>query len=140
MKKLLTLITVFASMMMWAQTQVSGTVTDADGQPLPGANIVLDGSTGAVSDFDGNFSLSTDQQPPFSLTVSSVGFESATVEVTSASGSLTIQLSEGSTQLDEIVVSASRFAQRIFESPVTVEKFNLQQIAEYTSCGFFQWP
>lgn len=137
MKKLLTLITVFASMMVWAQTQVSGTVTDADGQPLPGANIVLDGSTGAVSDFDGNFSLSTDQQPPFSLTVSSVGFESATVEVTSASGSLTIQLSEGSTQLDEIVVSASRFAQRIFESPVTVEKFNLQQIAETPAADFF---
>ena len=137
MKKLLTLITVFTSMMMWAQTQVSGTVTDADGQPLPGANIVLDGSTGAVSDFDGNFSLSTDQQPPFSLTVSSVGFESATVEVTSASGSLTIQLSEGSTQLDEIVVSASRFAQRIFESPVTVEKFNLQQIAETPAADFF---
>ena len=137
MKKLLTLITVFTSMMMWAQTQVSGTVTDADGQPLPGANIVTDGSTGAVSDFDGNFSLSTDQQPPFSLTVSSVGFESATVEVTSASGSLTIQLSEGSTQLDEIVVSASRFAQRIFESPVTVEKFNLQQIAETPAADFF---
>ena len=137
MKKLLTLIIVFASTMIWAQTQVSGTVTDADGQPLPGANIVLDGSTGAVSDFDGNFSLSTDQQPPFSLTVSSVGFESTTVEVTSASGSLTIQLSEGSTQLDEIVVSASRFAQRIFESPVTVEKFNLQQIAETPAADFF---
>ena len=137
MKKLLTLITVFASLSMWAQTQVSGTVTDADGQPLPGANIVLDGSTGAVSDFDGNFSLSTDQQPPFSLTVSSVGFESATVDVTSATGSLTIQLSEGSTQLDEIVVSASRFAQRIFESPVTVEKFNVQQIAATPSADFF---
>jgi outer membrane receptor protein involved in Fe transport len=137
MKKLLTLITVFASTMIWAQTQVSGTVTDADGQPLPGANIVLDGSTGAVSDFDGNFSFSTDQQPPFSLAVSSVGFESATVEVTSASGSLTVQLSEGNTQLDEIVVSASRFAQRIFESPVTVEKFNVQQIAATPSADFF---
>jgi outer membrane receptor protein involved in Fe transport len=137
MKKLLTLITVFASTMIWAQTQVSGTVTDADGQPLPGANIVLDGSTGAVTDFDGNFSLSTDQQPPFSLIVSSVGFESASVEVTSASGSLTVQLSEGNTQLDEIVVSASRFAQRIFESPVTVEKFNVQQIAATPSADFF---
>ena len=137
MKKLLTLIAVFASFTMWAQTQVSGTVTDADGQPLPGANIVLDGTTGAVSDFDGNFSLSTDQQPPFTLTVSSVGFESTTVDVTSASGSLTIQLSEGSTQLDEIVVSASRFAQRIFESPVTVEKFNVQQIAATPSADFF---
>ena len=137
MKKLLTLIAVFASFTMWAQTQVSGTVTDAEGQPLPGANIVLDGTTGAVSDFDGNFSLSTDQQPPFTLTVSSVGFESTTVDVTSASGSLTIQLSEGSTQLDEIVVSASRFAQRIFESPVTVEKFNVQQIAATPAADFF---
>ena len=137
MKKLLTLIAVFASFTMWAQTQVSGTVTDADGQPLPGANIVLDGTTGAVSDFDGNFSLSTDQQPPFSLTVSSVGFESATVEVTSATGSLTIQLSEGSTQLDEIVVSASRMAERIFESPVTVEKFSLQEIENTPSADYF---
>ena len=137
MKKLLTLIAVFASFTMWAQTQVSGTVTDADGQPLPGANIVLDGTTGAVSDFDGNFSLSTDQQPPFSLTVSSVGFESATIEVTSATGSLTIQLSEGSTQLDEIVVSASRMAERIFESPVTVEKFSLQEIENTPSADYF---
>ena len=137
MKKLLTLIIVFASTLIWAQTKVSGTVTDTDGQPLPGANIVLDGSTGAVSDFDGNFSLSTDQQPPFSLNITSVGFESATVEVTSASVTLTIQLSEGSTQLDEIVVSASRFAQRIFESPVTVEKFNVQQIAATPSADFF---
>ena len=137
MKKLLTFIAVFASFTMWAQTQVSGTVTDADGQPLPGANIVLDGTTGAVSDFDGNFSLSTDQQPPFSLTVSSVGFESATVEVTSATGSLTIQLSEGSTQLDEIVVSASRMAERIFESPVTVEKFSLQEIENTPSADYF---
>ena len=39
----------FTSLAMWAQTQVSGTVTDADGQPLPGANIVLDGNTVAVS-------------------------------------------------------------------------------------------
>lgn len=137
MKKLLTLIAVFASFTMWAQTQVSGTVTDSDGQPLPGANIVLDGTTGAVSDFDGNFSLSTDQQPPFSLTVSSVGFESATVEVTSVTGTLTIQLSEGSTQLDEIVVSASRMAERIFESPVTVEKFSLQEIENTPSADYF---
>ena len=137
MKKLLTLITVFASMTMWAQTQVSGTVTDADGQPLPGANIVLDGSTGAVSDFDGNFSITTNQQPPFSLTVSSVGFQSTSVEVNSSTASLNIQLSEGSTQLDEIVVSASRFAQRIFESPVTIEKYSVQQIAATPAADFF---
>ena len=137
MKKLLTLIAVFASFSMWAQTQVSGTVTDADGQPLPGANIVLDGTTGAVSDFDGNFSLSTDKQLPFKLTVSSVGFESTTVDVTQASGSLTIQLSEESTQLDEIVVSASRMAERIFESPVTVEKFSLQEIENTPSADYF---
>ena len=137
MKKLLTLITAFASLTMWSQTQVSGTVTDADGQPLPGANIVLDGSTGTVSDFDGNFSITTNQQPPFSLTVSSIGFQSTSVEVNSSTASLNIQLSEGSTQLDEIVVSASRFAQRIFESPVTIEKYSVQQIAATPAADFF---
>lgn len=137
MKKLLSLIALFVAVSVSAQTTVSGTVTDSNGQPLPGANVVLDASTGTVADFDGNFVLVTDQQPPFSISVSSVGFETATVQVSSSNLTLSVQLSDANTQLDEIVVSASRVAQRIFESPVTVEKFNVQQITSSPSADFF---
>lgn len=127
----------FVSTAVIAQTQVSGTVTDSNGQPIPGANVVLDNTTGTVSDFDGNFSLSTSKTPPFTLTVSSVGLETKTVNVTSAAQSLSIVLGESATQLDEIVVSASRMAERIFESPVTVEKFSLQQIERTPAADYF---
>jgi outer membrane receptor protein involved in Fe transport len=137
MKKLFSLIAFVAAICVSAQTTVSGTVTDSDGQPLPGANVVLDSSNGTVADFDGNFVLVTDQQPPFSISVSSVGFETSSVQVSSSNLTLSIQLSDANTQLDEIVVSASRVAQRIFESPVTVEKFNVQQITNSPSADFF---
>ena len=40
------------------QTQISGSITDADGVPLPGANIVEKGtSNGVTADFDGNFTI-----------------------------------------------------------------------------------
>ena len=120
-----------------AQTQVSGTVTDANGQPVPGASVVLDSNTGTVTDFDGNFSLNTSKTPPFSLTVSNVGLETKTVTISSAVQSLSVTLGESATQLDEIVVSASRMAERIFESPVTVEKFSIQQIERTPSADYF---
>lgn len=120
-----------------AQTQVSGTVTDANGQPVPGASVVVDSNTGTVTDFDGNFSLSTSKTPPFDITVSNVGLETKTVTVSSAAQSLSITLGESATQLDEIVVSASRMAERIFESPVTVEKFSLQQIERTPAADYF---
>ena len=120
-----------------AQTQVSGTVSDSNGQPVPGASVVLDTNTGTVTDFDGKFSLSTSQAPPFTLTISNVGLETKTVTVSSAALSLSITLGESSTQLDEIVISASRIAQRLFESPVTVEKFSTTQIQATPSADYF---
>ena len=39
------------STVLVAQTQISGTVTDKDGQPVPGANVVVDNLTGAATDF-----------------------------------------------------------------------------------------
>jgi len=137
MKLFLQALLLLVSTAVAAQTQVSGTVTDANGQPVPGANVVIDNTTGTVTDFDGNFSLNTSKTPPFTLTVSSVGLETKSVSVTSAMQSIRITLGETTTQLDEIVVSASRMAERIFESPVTVEKFSLQQIARTPSADYF---
>ena len=121
----------------YAQTTVTGTVTDETGQPLPGANVVVVGaSTGAITDFDGKYSLTYDQSPPFSIQASSVGFETNTQEVTTNPQTIDFTMEEGNV-LDEIVISASRTPERIFESPVTVERFGLKEIKNTASADFY---
>ena len=137
MKFLLQVMLLCFSTAVVAQTQISGTVTDNDGQPVPGASVVLDSTTGTVTDFDGKFTLNTSQTPPFTITVSSVGLETKSVTVSSAAQTLSITLGASSTELDEIVVSASRIAQRLFESPVTVEKFSTRDIQATPSADYF---
>ena len=121
----------------YAQTTVKGNVTDDSGQPLPGANVIVVGTTtGTVTDFDGNFTLTVNQDPPFSIQISSVGFESSTQEVTSNNQTINVVLKEGN-ELDEVVISASRTPERIFESPVTVERFGLKEIKNTASADFY---
>jgi outer membrane receptor protein involved in Fe transport len=121
----------------YAQTTVNGTVTDDSGQPLPGANVIVVGtSTGTITDFDGKYTLTIDQAPPFSIRVSSVGFETGTQDVTTNPQTLDFILKEGN-ELDEVVISASRTPERIFESPVTVERFGLKDIKTTASSDFY---
>jgi hypothetical protein len=56
-----------------AQNTITGKVIDgASGRPIAGANLVVKGTTsGTVSDGGGNFSLRSNQAPPFTLVVSS---------------------------------------------------------------------
>ena len=68
MKRILSLIAVLFSTLIFAQTTVTGTVTDDNNDPIPGANIVLNEMNGTIADFDGNFSISVNQNPPFTLT------------------------------------------------------------------------
>ncbi len=137
MKTILKIMMLLSVALTYSQTTVTGKVTDASGQPLPGANVIVVGtSTGTISDFDGNYTLNTPQTPPFSLQASSVGFETSTKEVTSTNQTIDFKLSEG-TSLDEVVISASRTPERVFESPVTVERFGLKEIKNTASAGFY---
>jgi len=128
---------VLFSTIIFAQTTVTGSVSDEDNNPIPGANVVVDAMTGTVSDFDGNFSISVDQAPPFTITVSSVGFDSVTLNVSASNLNFNVQLTESQNLLDEIVVSASRIAERLFESPVSIEKFDYKDVAQSTGADFY---
>ncbi|MGV8815079.1 MAG: TonB-dependent receptor [Gelidibacter sp.] len=137
MKTILKIMMLLSVALTYAQTTVKGHVTDATGQPLPGANVIIVGtSTGTVTDFDGNYILNASQKPPFSIQVSSVGFETITKQVTATTQTLDFKLNEG-TSLDEVVISASRTPERVFESPVTVERFGLKEINNTASAGFY---
>ncbi len=137
MKRILSMIAVLFSTIIFAQTTVTGSVSDEDNNPIPGANVVVDAMNGTVSDFDGNFSISVDQAPPFTITVSSVGFDSVTLNVSASNLNFNVQLTESQNLLDEIVVSASRIAERLFESPVSIEKFDYKDIAQSTGADFY---
>ena len=121
----------------FAQSTIKGKIIDDTGLPLPGANIIVVGtSIGTVSDFDGNYSLKTKLDPPFSIRISYAGFETKTLEVTSNNQTIDVTLSEGN-ELDEVVISASRTPERIFESPVTVERFGLKELKNSASADFY---
>ena len=137
MKTILRIFTLLFGVISFAQTTVTGTVNDQDGMPLPGANIIVIGtSTGAISDFDGKFTLSVSQAPPFEVQISSVGFTTVNEKVTANNQVLSIVMEEGS-YLDEVIVSASRTPERIFESPVTVERIGIREIRNTASSDFY---
>jgi iron complex outermembrane receptor protein len=120
----------------YAQTTINGSVTDQNSQPLTGANVIVDGtSTGAMTDFDGNYSFTVNSEGSVTVTASMMGFKSSSQSADS-SGTLNFLLEDG-TFLDEVVVSASRTPQRIFESPVTIERFGVKEIANTASSDFY---
>ena len=137
MRTILSLVLLFCCTLTFAQTTITGTVMDNNGLPIPGANVIVTGtSSGSETDFDGNFTVTTDSNPPFSVQASSVGFSTETMDVTSKNQNLNFILQEGSI-LDEVVLSASRTPERIFESPVTVERFGLKEIKNTASADFY---
>ena len=136
MRTILKIFMMLFCVFSYAQTTVTGSVTDSNSQPLSGATVVIVGSsTGVVADFDGNYSITSDMDTPFTLQASSVGFQAMSAEVSSSS---TVNfVLEDNTALDAVVVSASRTPQRIFESPVTIERFGTKDIATNASADFY---
>lgn len=90
------------SSVLLAQNSVTGTVTDDQGVPIPGASIVVKGtSNGTVSDFDGNFSIAVEDGNV--LSVSYLGYKP--IEVTyNGQSNLSVTMTEDTAQLDEVVV------------------------------------
>ncbi|MBS7232543.1 TonB-dependent receptor [Flavobacterium psychroterrae] len=132
------LIMLFFSGITFAQNTITGSVTDGNKQSIPGANVSVVGDRSATStDFDGTFKLSTSVKLPLTLKVTAVGFESKTINVTSASQKVNVILKDEETKLDEIVVSASRTPERVIESPVTIERMGIQEIRNTTAPTFY---
>lgn len=127
------------SITMVAQTTITGTVKDAKtGETLLGANIKISGkAVGTTTDFDGKFTLTVTDQPPFTIEVSMLGFQTAKVEITKNKQEVEVSLTENATALDEVVISASRTPERILESPVTVERLDARAIKNSTAPSFY---
>jgi iron complex outermembrane receptor protein len=134
------LLLLFATIETFAQTNISGNVTDAvSGEPLAGVNIIVKGRViGTITNTEGNFNLSVSAAPPMTLVFSFVGYRSQELEITDANTtSVEIKLEEQTILGQEIVVSASRVEESILKSPVTVEKLDLLAIRQTPAADFF---
>jgi len=102
---ILTLLLAFVVQLTFAQEKtISGTVSDGSGLPLPGATVLVKGtSSGTSSDFDGKYSINVDQGG--TLVFSFVGYTTKEVAV-GASNSINVILQEDAEALEEVVVTA----------------------------------
>ncbi|MCZ2392329.1 MAG: carboxypeptidase-like regulatory domain-containing protein [Chitinophagales bacterium] len=138
-KTLLLLFLISITISAFAQVTIVGKVTDNSKEPLIRANVLLkESGQGTITDFEGNFSLVVNKKPPFVLHVSYLGFQSKDVNINSSTDNLSIILEEESSILNEVVISASRVEEKILESPVTIEKLDLQTIKTSASPDFFE--
>ncbi|WP_375587759.1 TonB-dependent receptor plug domain-containing protein [Flagellimonas aurea] len=102
---LLTLLLAFVVHISYAQDKtITGTVTDADGLPLPGVNIVVEGTTtGTQTDFDGNYAITASEGQTLLFTY--IGQRPST-KVVGASSVVDVQMVEDTQALEEVVVTA----------------------------------
>ncbi|MEX2352323.1 MAG: carboxypeptidase-like regulatory domain-containing protein [Balneolaceae bacterium] len=118
---------------------VSGTVTDESGVPVAGASVVVQGSVvGVATRQDGTFTLTYSGEPPITLVISMVGFQSREISIESNSVTgLVIELQEQVIMGSDVVVSASRYEESILRSPVSIEKMDLRTIRDTPAPGFY---
>jgi len=108
--------------------EISGTVKDVDGNPLPGATVVIKGTKkGVQTDFDGNFIIDLPTGSTI-LEISFIGYRTKQVTVT-GKAKINIVLEESAGQLDGVVLVASRGKPRTsMNSAVPVDNIQIKDL------------
>lgn len=119
-------------------TTVSGNVKNSGTkETVSSVSVFIKGSSaGAYTDDRGNFKFTTTQKPPFTLVVSSIGYETKEVEFNGES-SVNIEITVSFALGQDIVVAASRLPQRIMEAPVSIERVNASTIRNTPGASYY---
>ncbi|MBV9988404.1 MAG: carboxypeptidase-like regulatory domain-containing protein [Chitinophagaceae bacterium] len=117
---------------------LSGRIVGEQHEGLPGVSVLIKNTTkGTQTDSSGRFSLVINQKLPFTLVVSSIGFADQELVVRNTSTNLTIQLSTQTYIANEVVVTATRNAEKLLRSPVAIEKLDLRALKETPAASFY---
>ena len=131
MKKIIFMLTLGMFSGLMAQGSIYGTVTDQDGNSLPGANVAVEGtSLGAATDGNGAYSISGVPAGSYTVTASYIGYESSSQSVSVGAGAVQADLSLTMSALAGRAVSVigSRFAHSAEDQAVPVDVFTAQEI------------
>lgn len=137
MKKIIfTLLCVFSISVTFAQTDISGTVKDNTGVPVTGANVIIVGSSsGATTDFDGNYSFSTSLEGAQTIQISYLGYETQEKAVTLDGNAITLNfaLQEGGNSLDEIMLTGSSTFRSQKQAPLSISSVKMKEITKLSA-------
>lgn len=134
------IVLVLTSQATFAQNiTVSGNIRDkVTGDPLVGVAITVKGKAkGTLSNERGDFKLTTNENTPFVITFSYIGYQSIEQTINNSVSDLIIQLDEQAVLGQEVVVAASRTPERILESPVSIERVGATAVRESATPSFY---
>ena len=123
----MTLLLLLMATISYAQTSISGKVSDENG-PLPGVNITVKGSiAGTTTSSDGDFSFTTKTLPPLTIVVSFIGYKSIELEITSPNTSgLDLKMVEEQSVMPEVVVTGNNVLNvELTKAPFAAEMVNI---------------
>ncbi|HWB63366.1 MAG TPA: carboxypeptidase-like regulatory domain-containing protein, partial [Chitinophagales bacterium] len=131
-KALLSIIFIFISAFLFAQETltISGTVRDDNKQPLPGATIVVKGTTtGTSTDNDGKFSLQVPKDAK-TLVISYIGYDNKEITIDASRGDYTLNVNMASNNitLNQVVYSVSRQKEKLLDAPASISVIGSAQL------------
>ena len=138
------MLMLLCSTIMVAQSTISGTITDSSGIPVSGANVVLlQTDKGAITDFDGNYTIGNVDDGSYTLSVSYLGFRTSqnSVTVSGSDVSLNLFLAEDAEALDAVIVTGVINPKSRIESSVSITSLKpstIQQSAPRTTAEIFR--
>ena len=98
-------------------------------ESISAVSVTIKGSQiGTFTDDKGNFKVTFNQKLPVTMLFSSVGYALQELVITNPAEYLTIQMAPSNSLGQEVVVSATKVAQKILESPVSIERVSAANI------------
>ena len=134
------LLTNFIFFNAFAQSNViNGKVLDNVTQEgVSAVSITIKGeSAGTYTDNNGNFKITAQQNLPLTLIISSVGFVTQEILVSNISIPVTVNFKPANSLGQEVVVSATKVATRILESPVSIERVSAAAIRNAPAVSYY---
>ena len=136
-RSLILILMLFSASVMQAQNRtVKGTVSDAQGEPIIGANVVIVGGTkGVITDLDGKYSIQVPENGAV-LKFSYIGFKTKSFNVVKGKNVLNVTLEEDAVMLEQTVVTAMDLRRDEKSLSTAFQKMYVESMTENRDAGF----
>ncbi len=129
-KNVLVVAFLLAGTTLFAQTKLTGKVVDEYNQALPGADVIVKGTTtGTSTDFDGNFTLETSDKAG-TISVSFMGYNTKSLSFSGTTKFGSVQLEPSAESLSEVVIVGVADIAKDRETPVASSTIKATEIVE----------